>query len=242
MKRLGIAAVSLLLAAGVLGGCQPAEETTASSSDTAQASSASASASAEASAGTEAAPSSDAGAGLASSDAGGVASSDSASSDARSSDAASSDGGSSDPVLSGPSGLTEMDVAMNYISPAEVQAAVEGGSSTMVVVDVRKPEDAAKGHIAGCIFAPMNKAVDNNNYAPAILNITSALTEATGNEVGEGKDVVLACYKGKKYAQAATDILNALGADMQHVYTMEGGMEAWNAASLPVVVDEGAQQ
>lgn len=228
MKRLSVLVATFLLAAGVLSGCAPTE-----SADTNAASSA-ASSSEPASAAPAALPalSSDS----ASSD---TASSDSASSDSASSDSASSNSASSnkssEPVLSGPSGISEMNVSMNYISDADVLAAL--GSKDMVVIDLRKPADAKAGHIQGAIFAPMNKAVDNNNYADAIANITGALYDATGNEVGEGKKLVLACYAGKKYAQAATDILNALGADMDNVYTLQGGMTAWNEAGNPTVAD-----
>lgn len=163
------------------------------------------------------------------------ASSDKASSDKASSDRASSNAASSEPVLSGPSGLAEMGVPMKYISPDEVLAIVQAGDKTKVILDLRKPADAKAAHIEGSAFAPVNKAVDNNNYADALANIAGALSDATGNEVGEGKDVILVCYQGKKYAQVATDILNALGADMDHVYTMEGGFKAWSEAGKPTV-------
>ena len=130
-----------------------------------------------------------------------------------------------------------MGVKMNYMSAADLLAALGKHDPDLVVVDLRKPADAKAGHIEGAIFAPVNKAVDNNNYADALANVTSALHDATGNEVGQGKKLVLACYAGKKYAQAATDILNALGADMDNVYTLEGGMNAWIDGGNPVVAD-----
>ena len=161
------------------------------------------------------------------------ASSDRASSDRASSDRASSNAASSEPVLSGPSGLAEMNVSMNYVSGAEVLSMLNSNSKDKVFIDLRKPADYKEGHIAGSISAPVNKAVDNNDYADAIAELTSALHDAVGNEVGEGKDLILICYQGKKYAQAATDILNALGGDMDHVYTLEGGMKAWTEANNP---------
>ena len=204
-----------------------AEDTTASASSVTESS---------ASSGTAATPvaSSD----VASSDSASRASSDRASSDRASSDRASSDrassnAASSEPVLSGPSGLAEMNVSMNYVSGAEVLSMLNSNSKDKVFIDLRKPADYKEGHIAGSISAPVNKAVDNNDYADAIAELTSALHDAVGNEVGEGKDLILICYQGKKYAQAATDILNALGGDMDHVYTLEGGMKAWTEANNP---------
>lgn len=172
------------------------------------------------------------------------ASSDAASSDAASSDAASSNVASSSRVSSGASsgiassaasGISEMNVSMQYISGTDLLAAINKGDKNKLIVDLRKPADVKAGFIQGAIFAPMNGAVDNSNYIDAIANLTGALYDATGNEVGEGKELVLVCYQGKKYAQAATDILNALGADMSKVYTLEGGMAAWNKAGNPTV-------
>ena len=45
----------------------------------------------------------------------------------------------------------------------------------------------------------------------------------------EGLDdtLVLVCYSGKKYAQASTNALSAIGYDMDKVVTLEGGFTAW---------------
>ena len=128
-----------------------------------------------------------------------------------------------------------MNVGMQYISGKDLLAAIGSGDKNKIIIDLRKSEDAKAGAIEGSIFAPMNRAVDNNDYVDAIANLSGALYDATGSEVGEGKELILVCYQGKKYAQAATDILNALGADMEKVYTLEGGMKAWNEAGNPTV-------
>ncbi|MCD8316311.1 MAG: rhodanese-like domain-containing protein, partial [Eggerthellaceae bacterium] len=57
----------------------------------------------------------------------------------------------------------------------------------------------------------------------------AALEEITGSKTGGDDTIVLVCYTGNRYAQAGTDILNALGVDMDNVYTLEGGMSAWNS-------------
>ena len=44
--------------------------------------------------------------------------------------------------------------------------------------------------------------------------------------------MVLVCYSGNKYAQACTDILNYLGADMGNVYTLDGGMKGWTGETV----------
>lgn len=250
MNRLSVILAAVALSFSVLSGCAadgssgPASSSVQSSAAEAQSSSEAAvsasSTSVVASSDASLAASSDV-AGVASSDAVSAASSDAvsaASSDAASgpsSDAASSDARSSEPVLDGPSGLVETGVPMQYISMKEVLSNVEKGDKSKLLLDLRKAEDFKTGHIKGSVNAPLNKVVDNNNYSDGIINITSTLTRVVGNEIGEGRDIVLVCYAGKKYAQAATDILNALGADMDTVYTLEGGFTAWSEAGNPVV-------
>ena len=43
--------------------------------------------------------------------------------------------------------------------------------------------------------------------------------------------LVLICYSGKTYAQAGTNVLSVIGANMDNVLTLEGGMKAWTGAT-----------
>ena len=129
----------------------------------------------------------------------------------------------------------KMGTAMQKMSADDVLKAVEGKDDSIVIVDLRKPEDFAAGHIDGSIAATMQKAVEDGDYAEGYENLQSALKEATGSNLGKGKTVVLVCYTGNKYAQAATDILNDLGADLSSVYTLEGGAKGWSEAGKPMV-------
>ena len=52
------------------------------------------------------------------------------------------------------------------------------------------------------------------------------MTEATKDL---DKKIILVCYSGKRYAQAATNALSAIGYDMTKVYTLEGGFTNWSA-------------
>ena len=45
-------------------------------------------------------------------------------------------------------------------------------------------------------------------------------------------------YSGKRYAQAATNVLSALGYDMSKVYTLEGGFTAWSETYADQVTAE----
>lgn len=42
---------------------------------------------------------------------------------------------------------------------------------------------------------------------------------------------MLICYSGKTYAQAGTNVLSVIGANMDNVLTLEGGMKAWTGAT-----------
>lgn len=126
-----------------------------------------------------------------------------------------------------PEDVTE--VEMKYISPADTEANLD--NDEYLIVDVRKAADYEAGHIPGAIPADMDAANKGGDIQNGLDTMSAAMTEATGAENGNGKTLVLVCYSGKSYAQAATNILAALGADMNKVVTMEGGMEAWTGAT-----------
>lgn len=118
------------------------------------------------------------------------------------------------------------DVAMQYITPDDLQADIDEGSEDLVIVDVRKAADYEAGHITGAINADMDAAVGGDADAGTTA-MSEALEEATGSETGGDNTLVLVCYSGKSYAQAGTNALSSLGAEMSNVYTLEGGMQAW---------------
>lgn len=78
------------------------------------------------------------------------------------------------------------------------------------VIDVRRPEEYARGHIAGAINVP-------------IETLPSALAGITGQ-------VLTACSMGGRAARAA-DILAAAG---HAAFVIEGGTKAWVRAGFPV--------
>ena len=98
----------------------------------------------------------------------------------------------------------------------------EVGKDDVVFLDVRKAEDYKAGHIIGAVNADMDKAKDGN-ATDGLVNMAKALDD---NKITD-KKLVLVCYSGKKYAQAATNSLSALGYDMSKVVTLQGGMKAW---------------
>ena len=116
-----------------------------------------------------------------------------------------------------------------YITTEALKGDIDAGNSDLVILDVRKQADFETGHIKGAISADMD-AAKSGDMANGETTMKKALTEATGSDNGSGKELVLVCYSGKAYAEAATNVLKTIGADMKKVFTLQGGMKAWDAA------------
>ncbi len=142
------------------------------------------------------------------------------------------------------------EIEMKKISPADVEAQL--GNDEYLIVDVRKAADFEAGHIPGAISADMDAAKEGD-LANGIDTMKASMQEATGTDNGADKKLVLVCYSGNRYAQVATNILDngadkklvlvcysgnryaqvatnilgSLGANMDNVTTLEGGMKAW---------------
>ena len=110
------------------------------------------------------------------------------------------------------------DVAMQYKTPAEAKELLN--NDAYVFFDIRKAADSGANSIPGAQAWDMDKAKEGDaEYGKATM------TEATK---GLDKEIVLVCYSGKRYAQAATNALSAIGYDMSKVWTLEGGFTAWS--------------
>ena len=112
------------------------------------------------------------------------------------------------------------DVAMQYITPAEALELLE--NEEYVFFDVRKAADYATAHIPGALGYDMDAAKEGD-FKAGVATMSPALR-------GLDKKIILICYSGKRYAQATTNVLSALGYDMTKVYTLEGGFTAWSEA------------
>ena len=116
------------------------------------------------------------------------------------------------------------DIAMNYIAPADALALLE--DENYVFFDVRKAADHEAGHIPGSMSYDMDAAKEGDFNAGL-----ATMVEATKDL---DKNIIVICYSGKRYAQATTNALSALGYDMSKVFTLEGGMKAWTEAGNAV--------
>ncbi len=119
---------------------------------------------------------------------------------------------------------------MQYLKIEDLKADIDAAANGYVVVDVRKLEDYNKGHIKGSYTADLD-AAKNGDDQSGITNLKAALNEAVGSETGTpDSKYVLVCYSGKTYAQKGTDLLLEMGVAGSNIYTLEGGMKAWEGA------------
>jgi rhodanese-related sulfurtransferase len=85
------------------------------------------------------------------------------------------------------------------------------------VVDVRYPNEWEAGHIDGAVHIPGDYISDR------------------AAEIDPSRPVVTVCRSGSRSAEAAKDLAGQ-GFDVQN---LDGGMDAWVAAGLPIRTDDG---
>ena len=99
----------------------------------------------------------------------------------------------------------------SLIKPSEACAC----SPDTLFLDVRNPGEYEQGHIASSVLLPLPQ-VD-----PIVVR----------RMLGEGQHCIVVCKAGMR-AQKAAEIL--AGAGISQLTVLEGGMDAWAAAGLPV--------
>jgi rhodanese-related sulfurtransferase len=87
-------------------------------------------------------------------------------------------------------------------------------NSGAIVLDVRKPDEFAGGHVVGS------------------RNIPMADIDKRAGELPAGKALIVVCANGSSAARAAGSLRKAGRAE---VFCMEGGLASWQQAGLPVV-------
>jgi len=83
----------------------------------------------------------------------------------------------------------------------------------VVILDVREQSEWDSGHIPGALFIPMN-------------DVPNRL-----KEIPTDKTVIVQCRSGNR-SSTVTDYLRSQG--MTNVHNLSGGINAWEAAGLPV--------
>jgi rhodanese-related sulfurtransferase len=99
------------------------------------------------------------------------------------------------------------------IPPLDLKRRLDEGST--LLVDIREPDEYARAHIPGARLAPLS-ALDADDFV---------------RERTSGKAIVFLCRSGNRTAANAAR-LAAKG--FAEGYSLEGGLEAWTKAGLPV--------
>jgi rhodanese-related sulfurtransferase len=108
-------------------------------------------------------------------------------------------------------------MSMPGIDPKTLKRRLDEGSA--VLIDIREPSEYAREHILGARLVPLG-AIDRHDF-----------------DREHGKAVVFHCRSGNRTAANAGKLL---AKDFAEAYALEGGIEAWKAAGLPVHLDRSA--
>jgi rhodanese-related sulfurtransferase len=97
------------------------------------------------------------------------------------------------------------------ISPAQAKTEMQAGA---MLLDVRQPEEFAGGHIEGAVLIPLG-------------DLSAHL-----GELPKDRLIIVQCQTGVRSAQGR-DLLRQAG--FAKVTSLEGGIQAWQAAGFPIV-------
>jgi rhodanese-related sulfurtransferase len=104
-------------------------------------------------------------------------------------------------------------MSLKKISPQEAKALIDQGA---VLVDIREPQERARSYIPGSQSLPLSRTGAGERVAP-----------------GASK-VIFHCKSGMRTSGNAETLANCATCEG---YIVEGGLDAWAAAGLPVKVD-----
>lgn len=103
-------------------------------------------------------------------------------------------------------------MSLTPVSPEKARELIVGGAK---LIDIRAPDEHAREHIAIAQNVPL-----------------SSLDQLA---VGEAPAIIYHCQSGNRTAANAARLARAAGCP---AYVVDGGIDAWRRAGLPVVVDE----
>lgn len=110
-----------------------------------------------------------------------------------------------------------MTAALHKLSPREVQDRLDAGYA--ILVDIRETDEFARSHIKGAQSTPLSM------WEKAHLN------------VDPDTDVIFTCRSGIRTAGACDRLAARVKGD---AYVLDGGVDAWAKAGLPVETDADA--
>lgn len=110
-----------------------------------------------------------------------------------------------------------MTAILHKLSPQDVQARIAAGRA--VLVDIREADEFARAHVPGAVSQPLSA------WEQAHLSIDPQA------------DVVFTCRTGMRTAGACERLAARVSGD---AYVLDGGLDAWAKAGLPVQADSKA--
>ena len=110
-----------------------------------------------------------------------------------------------------------MTTQLTPLAPADVAARLKAGQA--VLVDIREPDEFARAHVKGALQRPLS------TFEVAHLRIEP------------GRDVVFTCRTGMRTGGACDRLAAAVDGE---AFVLEGGLDAWRAAGLPVAENRKA--
>lgn len=102
------------------------------------------------------------------------------------------------------------------LKPQEAKRLLDDGRA--ILVDIRDPSEFAREHIIGARLVPL-AALDTHDF---------------DRERAAGKAAIFQCQSGRRTAMNAARLI---GAGFKETYVVDGGLNAWRAAGLPVHQD-----
>jgi rhodanese-related sulfurtransferase len=100
------------------------------------------------------------------------------------------------------------------LKPAEVAERIAKRGAALV--DVREPDEFRRRHVPGALSHPLSGL------------------DAAGLNVGPAREVIFTCKSGMRTAAACERLAEAVGGP---ALVLEGGLDAWAAAGLPIAED-----
>lgn len=110
-----------------------------------------------------------------------------------------------------------MTATINSLAPHEVRARLDSGRA--ILVDIREADEFARSHIAGAHSKPLS------GWEQAHLGFDPAA------------DVIFTCRSGVRTAGACDRLAARVSSE---AFVLEGGVNAWKKAGLPVATDASA--
>lgn len=110
-----------------------------------------------------------------------------------------------------------MTTLLTPLAAADVAARLKAGQA--VLVDIREPDEFARAHVKGALQRPLSTF------------------EAAHLRIEPGRDVVFTCRTGMRTGGACDRLASAVEGQ---AFVLDGGLDAWRAAGLPVVDNRSA--